>query len=243
MVCIKQLSASVEDKPIIHDFSLQIKSGEIHALMGPNGSGKSTLAHVLMGYPATVVTQGEIWFNQINMTSATPDVRARAGMFLAVQHPHAIPGVRISSLLKEAGRAVHASSFSLDVFLAEIKHYCALLALDQAILDRSIHDGFSGGERKKLEILQLLLLKPSFAVLDEIDSGLDIDALAIIGKAISYARTVQPHMTIFVITHYQRILSHIVPDYVHIMAYGRLVQSGSSSLAQTIEQRGYDGYY
>jgi Fe-S cluster assembly ATP-binding protein len=242
MLRIKQLSASVNDLPIIHDVSLDVGTGQVHAIMGPNGSGKSTLAQLLMGHPAYTITAGSLWFKDTDITSMTPDARARAGIFLALQNPYAIPGVRVRALLKEACRAVQGNAFCMTTFNDEITTLCALLLINQKELDRSINDGFSGGEKKKFELLQMLMLKPALAILDEIDSGLDVDALAIIGRGIAHARQHNPTMSIILITHYQRILEHIVPDQVHIVCQGRLAQSGDLSLVRMIESRGYDAY-
>ncbi|HEV2917135.1 MAG TPA: Fe-S cluster assembly ATPase SufC [Candidatus Babeliales bacterium] len=242
MLRVDTLSVTVDQKTILHSVSLRIELGKVHVIMGPNGSGKSTLAHVLMGYPAYTITNGQIWFNGTDITHSMPDVRACAGIFLAVQNPYSIPGVRISSLLKEASRALRPSSFCLQQFLQEIQDYCTLLSIDRAVLERSINEGFSGGEKKKLEILQMLVCKPSLVILDEIDSGLDIDALALIGKAISYARQQNSALSILVITHYQRILQYLIPDMVHIMSRGHIIDSGDLALVHTIEQRGYHEY-
>lgn len=242
MLRINAISVTIDQKPILHTISLDIQPSTVHAIMGPNGSGKSTLAQVVMGYPSYTITAGQILFNSIDITNSSPDTRARAGIFLALQNPYAIPGVRIAALLKEIARALRPDNFCLKRFMQEVQDYCALLSIDPTMLERSINDGFSGGEKKKLEMLQMLICKPSLAILDEIDSGLDVDALALIGNAIAFARQQNPSMSILVITHYQRILHYLIPDFVHIMIRGQIQESGDRSLVHTIEQRGFHGY-
>jgi Fe-S cluster assembly ATP-binding protein len=242
MLRIENLSVAVNTIPLLHDVSLSLEDGQTHAIMGPNGSGKSTLASSIMKHPAYTIISGSILFNGVDITTASTDVRARAGIFLVFQNPYAIPGVRIFALLKEACRAMRGVDFVLPEFVEEVHQYCALLAIDPALLERSINDGFSGGEKKKFELLQMLVCKPTLAILDEIDSGLDIDALACIGRAVAYARQRNPMLSIMLITHYQRILEYIVPDHVHILCDGRFVRSGDSSLVRAIEAEGYDAY-
>jgi Fe-S cluster assembly ATP-binding protein len=242
MLNINNLSVSINDTPLIHNLSFSIKPGSTHALMGPNGSGKSTLAHVLMGYPEYQITEGVITFNDVQINELTPDKRSHLGMFLAFQHPLALPGVRVRTFLYEIYRAHTQAPLPLLTFVEQLKEYCELLKIDVSFLERSLNDGFSGGEKKRFELLQMLVLKPTMVILDEIDSGLDIDGLKVVARALSYARTLQPTMSVLLITHYQRMLEHIVPDYVHVMIEGRLVESGDMHIVHALETRGYDAY-
>ena len=242
MLHITDLSVAIDGTSIIKKLTLSIPAGAVHAIMGPNGSGKSTLAHVLMGHPAYQVTGGSLFFDTQDITELSPDKRARAGLFLAFQHPYALPGVRVFTFLKEAHRAVTGADMPVIDFAAQLKAYCALLAIDESFLERSLNDGFSGGEKKRFELLQLLVLKPKLAVLDEIDSGLDIDALKAVAQALAYAQKENPSMSLLLITHYQRILEHVVPDRVHVLCDGRIAESGTMQLVRTIESRGYHAY-
>ena len=238
---INQLQVSVEDQPVVKGLDLSLGSGEIHALMGPNGSGKSTLAYALMGHPRYAITNGTVFFNNEEITSYTPDKRAKLGLFLSFQHPQEIPGVQVFTFLKEAKRALTGNEVAIDELYDELCAYMDLLHIDYSFAYRNLNDGFSGGEKKKFEMLQLLVLQPKIAILDEIDSGLDIDALKSVAEGIAYARNNNPHLSILIITHYQRILQYVHPDYVHVLIDGILVQSGNYQLAQHIEKQGYDG--
>ncbi len=238
MLGIKNYSALLQDKKLLNNISLAIASGSVHALMGPNGSGKSTLALSLMGHPAYAVT-GSVLLDGQEINTLPPHKRAQAGLFLSFQQPHEIPGVSLSSFLKASYEAVH-SSIDPKTLQQEVSAYLELLELDQSFYYRNLHEGFSGGEKKKLELLQLLLFKPKVALLDEIDSGLDVDALRVVAHALQVARKENPEMSVLLITHYQRILSYIQPDQVHLLMHGQLVQSGDHTLASTIEQSGYD---
>ena len=236
---IKQLTVSLEKKIIIRDVNIHLKQGSLHVLMGPNGSGKSTLALALMGYP-TYTVSGTILLNGIDITDLAMHKRAQAGLFITFQQPQEIPGVSIATFLKAAYEALH-EPISVDKLQQRAFFYMDLLAMDQALFYRNLHEGFSGGEKKKLELLQLLMFKPKVAILDEIDSGLDVDALAVVAEGIKQAQKENPEMSIVLITHYQRILAHMQPDVVHVLKDGRLIASGDITVAQQIDQLGYDG--
>ena len=236
---IRNLHATVEGKPILNGVTLSIAVGETHALMGPNGSGKSTLAHVIMGHPGYEVTEGEIWFAGRNLLELEPDERARLGVFLAFQYPVAIPGVTVTKFLKTAVDAIRgAGQVRAAEFMAQIREHLRLLEMDEAFLNRHLNDGFSGGEKKRVEILQMLMLRPKLAVLDETDSGLDIDALRVVAKGINHLRG--PTMASLVITHYERMLKLVEPDHLHIMIDGRVALSGGPALVHELEAKGYD---
>lgn len=241
MIQIKNLHAGVEGKSILNGFNLEIKPGEVHAIMGPNGSGKSTLASVLAGREQYEVTQGEVDFNGQDLLDLSPEDRAREGLFLAFQYPIELPGVGNSYFLKTALNAQrrHRGEEELDAyeFLKALKENMALLEMDAKYKNRFVNVGFSGGEKKRNEVLQLLMLNPKFAVLDETDSGLDIDALRIVAKGVNHLRD-QNH-SFLVITHYQRLLDYIVPDVIHVMVDGKIVRSGDKSLALELEEHGY----
>jgi Fe-S cluster assembly ATP-binding protein len=247
---IKDLRVSVEGKPILKGLNLEVKQGEIHALMGPNGSGKSTLAYSLMGHPKYEVEGGEVWFKGQNILELTPDERARLGLFLAFQYPTAIPGVSLANFLRTAVNAVRSGATNGngksqgDVPIAEFRKMLTekmeLLQMDKSFARRYLNDGFSGGEKKRAEILQMAMLEPEIAILDETDSGLDIDALRIVSEGVN--ALAGPHMGVLVITHYQRILNYIKPDFVHVMVNGQIVASGGAELAQQLEAEGYDRY-
>lgn len=241
---IRNLHVSVEGKPILKGVNLTVKQGEIHALMGPNGSGKSTLAYTLMGHPHYQVDAGQIIFKGIDLLELGPDERARLGLFLAFQYPVAVPGVSVANFLRSA---INARRKALDPedkgipipeFRKLLKEKMALLEMDPAFAGRYLNDGFSGGEKKRAEILQLAILQPEIAILDETDSGLDIDALRTVANGVN--ALAGPNLGILVITHYQRILNYIKPDFVHVMFQGRIVESGGSDLALELEEHGYD---
>jgi len=216
---------------------LDLEKGEVHAVMGPNGSGKSTLSNTLMGHPKYQVTQGEILFKGETLTSLKADQRARAGVFLAFQYPTAIPGVSVANFLRTAMKARFGEAFQPKEFRKELKAAMADLGIDESFATRHVNDGFSGGEKKRHEILQMRLLKPELALLDETDSGLDIDALRTVAEGINRLRG--PERGILLITHYQRILNYVEPDRVHVMIEGKIVQSGGKELAHTLEAKGY----
>jgi Fe-S cluster assembly ATP-binding protein len=241
MLTIRNLHVRVEGKPILRGIDLSVHAGEVHAIMGPNGSGKSTLAHVLAGREIFQVTAGEVTYKGRNLLAMTPEERAREGVFLAFQYPVEIPGVSNIYLLKAALNAVrkHRGEPQLDAmdFLARVKGQLKLMEMDQSLLYRSINEGFSGGEKKRNEILQMAVLEPKLAILDETDSGLDIDALKIVANGVSAMRS--PDRAIVLVTHYQRLLDYILPDYVHVLVQGRIAKSGGPELALELEQRGY----
>jgi len=241
---IKNLHVSIEDKEILKGFDLTIEQGKVHAIMGPNGTGKSTLAYTLMGHPNYTVTEGEIIFKGQNLLELEPDERSRLGIFLAFQYPVAIPGVTVANFLRTAINARRRSinpgdkGMPIPEFRKFLKEKMDLLKMDHAFAGRYLNDGFSGGEKKRAEILQMAALKPVIAILDETDSGLDIDALRIVAEGVNALSG--PELGVLVITHYQRLLNYIKPDYVHIMLGGRIVESGGPDLALHLEAQGYD---
>lgn len=241
MLEIKNLHAKSEDKDILRGVNLQVNVGEVHAIMGPNGSGKSTLAHVLAGREDYEVTQGEILYNGQNLLEMNIEQRAAAGLFLAYQYPIEIPGVSNKYFLKAAMNAVRKQHgqplIDTTSFLKLLKENMQLLGMDKSMMERSVNEGFSGGEKKRNEILQMAMLQPKLAVLDETDSGLDIDALRIVADGVNTLRG--PDRAIIVVTHYQRLLDYIVPDQVHVLAEGRIVRSGDRTLALELEDKGY----
>ncbi len=241
MLNIKNLTIALGDQIIVKNLNLSVQPGSVHAIMGPNGSGKSTLAATLMGDPRYTVTNGTAELNGVNILELAPDKRAQAGLFLAYQQPVELPGVRVFTFLKEAYNAVHKVKLDPKAFQEKLLAMMDVLNMDHAYAQRNVNEGFSGGEKKRLELLQLLLLQPQVAILDEIDSGLDIDALKLVAQALSYAREKNPQMIVVAITHYQRLLDHVKPDFVHIVQQGALVQSGTAALAHVLEQKGYDG--
>ena len=241
MLKIKNLHAKVADSEILRGINLTVNAGEVHAVMGPNGSGKSTLAHVLSGREGYEVTAGEVLYEGRNLLEMAPEERARDGIFLAFQYPVEIPGVNTTYFLKAALNAVrkHRGLEELDAmdFLALIKEKMKVVELDQDLLNRPVNEGFSGGEKKRNEIFQMAVLDPKLAILDETDSGLDIDALRIVANGVNALQSKERAMII--ITHYQRLLNYIVPDYVHVLFDGRIVKSGDKQLALELEERGY----
>jgi len=238
---IIDLHASAEEIPILNGVSLSIQAGEVHALMGPNGAGKSTLASVLMSSPAYEVTQGSIKLNGEDITTWSTDVRAKAGMFLAFQHPEAIGGVSVTQFLRQAMAArKDLSELSILEVRMEMMDWMDRLKMDPAFAERHLNDGFSGGERKRNEILQMALLDPTMAILDETDSGLDIDALQIVADGVATVRTNRPDMGVLVVTHYQRLLNELAPDHVHLLIEGRVVASGGPELALEVAKNGYE---
>lgn len=241
MLSIKNLHVSVAGKHILQGIDLQIMPGEVHAIMGPNGSGKSTLAHVLAGREGYDITEGEITYEGQNLLPLAPEERARKGIFLAFQYPVEIPGVNNTYFLKAAVNALrkHRGEPELDAmdFMQLMKTKIKLVGMNETLLKRAVNQGFSGGEKKRNEILQMALLEPRLAILDETDSGLDIDALKAVAEGVNRLRS--PERAIIVVTHYQRLLNYIVPDHVHVLAQGRVVKSGDRSLAEHLEEEGY----
>ena len=242
MLSIKNLHVSVEEKPILKGLNLEVKAGEIHAIMGPNGSGKSTLAHVLSGREGYSVESGSAHYKGLDLLDMAPEIRAREGMFLAFQYPIEIPGVNNTSFLKKALNEIrkHRGEEELDAidFLSLIKKQMKLVEMREDLLKRPVNQGFSGGEKKRNEILQMAVLNPLLAILDETDSGLDIDALRIVAGGVNKLRS--PENAFVVITHYQRLLDYIVPDFVHVLSDGQIIKSGTKDLALELEERGYD---
>ncbi len=236
---IKNLHAEIEGKPILRGLDLTIEKGEVHALMGPNGSGKSTLSNVLAGHPSYEVTEGEIWFQGENITEMEPDERAKLGIFLAFQYPTSIPGVSLGNFLLASVKAIRgADNVQLLPFRKELNAKMEELGISKDFAKRYVNEGFSGGEKKRCEILQMALLQPKLALLDETDSGLDIDALKIVAEGVN--RQMNPEMGALVITHYQRLLNHIKPHRVHVLVSGRIVESGGPEVALQLEEKGYD---
>ena len=234
---VENLHVSVEGTEILKGMSLTIHRGEIHVIMGRNGAGKSTLASVIMGHPAYEITEGSLYFMGTNLDDMSVFERARAGMFLSFQYPAVIPGVQVGTFLKKSVQSVRDEEVKARAFRKELNEAMEVLEMDKKVLSRYVNDGFSGGEKKRLEILQMLLLKPHLALLDETDSGLDIDALRIVAKGIN---TVAPEAGCLIITHYQRLLDHVKPDFVHVMINGAIVESGGPELALKLEQDGYE---
>ncbi len=235
---IQNLHVSTDDREILHGVDLSVAKGETHALMGPNGSGKSTLANTIMGNPAYQVTEGRILLNGEDVTEAEPDERARAGLFLAFQYPATIPGVSVANFLRTAVNAGRDEPIKVKDFGALLRENMELLKMDPAFNKRYLNEGFSGGEKKRAEILQLAMLRPQIAVLDETDSGLDIDALRVVSDGVNALRG--PDLGTLIITHYTRILRYVRPDFVHIMLDGRVVREGGAELADQLEEQGYD---
>ncbi|HSY04518.1 MAG TPA: Fe-S cluster assembly ATPase SufC [Steroidobacteraceae bacterium] len=242
MLSISNLSVSVADKQILDGLSLEVAAGEVHAIMGPNGSGKSTLAHVLAGRPGYQVTGGTVHYQGRDLLAMAPEERARAGLFLGFQYPVEIPGVNNVYLLKAAVNAVRRQQGLPEVdafeFLGLVREKMQLMRMDDSFLSRGVNEGFSGGEKKRNEILQMLVLEPRLAILDETDSGLDIDALKVVAAGVNSQR--DPQRSCVVVTHYQRLLEYVVPDFVHVLVRGRIARSGDRSLALELERRGYD---
>ncbi len=242
MLSIRNLHAGVEGREILRGIDLEVRAGEVHAVMGPNGSGKSTLAQVLAGHPGYVVTGGEVLYEGRNLLEMPAEERARAGLFLAFQYPVEIPGVANAEFLKAAVNAIreHRGLEPLDAmeFLTLLKEKMKLVDMDPSFMSRPLNEGFSGGEKKRNEILQMAVLEPRLAILDETDSGLDIDALRTVAAGINGLR--RPDNATILVTHYQRLLGYVIPDRVHVLSNGRIVKSGDKALAQELEARGYE---
>jgi Fe-S cluster assembly ATP-binding protein len=242
MLSIRNLAASVDGKPILKGLSLEVGAGEVHAIMGPNGSGKSTLAHVLAGRPGYEITSGTVSYEGRDLLALAPEERARAGVFLGFQYPVEIPGVNNVYLLKASLNAARKQHGLAEVdafeFLTLVRDKMKLMRIDDSFLSRGVNEGFSGGEKKRNEILQMLVLEPKLAILDETDSGLDIDALKVVAAGVNSLRS--PERACVLVTHYQRLLEYVVPDFVHVLVDGRIARSGDRTLALELEKRGYD---
>ena len=241
MLQVKNLKVRVEDREILKGINLTVNTGEVHAIMGPNGSGKSTLARALSGHPGYEITEGEVIYNGQDLLDMDPDERARAGVFMAFQYPVEIPGVNNAYFLKAALNAKRKQQGldELDAidFMKVVKEKLKVLHIDDSMLQRSVNEGFSGGEKKRNEIFHMAVLEPTVAILDETDSGLDIDALRVVSEGVNKMRS--PERAFIVVTHYQRLLNYIVPDFVHVLSDGRLVKSGGRELALELEEKGY----
>jgi Fe-S cluster assembly ATP-binding protein len=236
---IRELKARIKEKPILNGIDLTLRTGQVHALMGPNGSGKSTLANVLLGHPGYEVTGGSVLLDGQELLGLTPADRSRLGLFLAFQYPVEIAGVSVAKFLKRVLEVRSGGSGpSVTGFIKELREAMDFMEMDQDFVNRSLNHGFSGGEKKRMEVLQMLVVKPSIAILDETDSGLDIDALKVVAKGVNRLRG--ESFGALIITHYQRILNHIRPDFVHIMVRGRIAASGGQELVQALEEKGYD---
>jgi Fe-S cluster assembly ATP-binding protein len=243
MLQVKNLKVRVEDREILKGINLTVNTGEVHAIMGPNGSGKSTLARALSGHPGYEVTEGQVLYNGKDLLDMDPDERARAGVFMAFQYPVEIPGVNNAYFLKAAlnAKRKQAGLDELDAidFMKVVKEKLKVLHIDDSMLMRSVNEGFSGGEKKRNEIFHMAVLEPALAVLDETDSGLDIDALRVVADGVNAMRS--PDRSFIVVTHYQRLLNYIVPDFVHVLSDGKIVRSGGRELALELEEKGYAG--
>jgi len=237
---IRDLHVRTEDREILHGVNLEVSRGEVHALMGPNGSGKSTLANTLLGHPSYEITEGTITFKGEDISSAEPHERAKAGLFLAFQYPVAIPGVSVANFLRMAINAKREEPINVKEFRGELQHAIELLDVDRTFTSRHLNDGFSGGEKKRAEILQMAMLAPDVAILDETDSGLDIDALRTVAEGVQRLHDEQG-LGALIITHYQRILHYVAPQFVHVMMDGRIVLEGGIELVERLEREGYEG--
>jgi Fe-S cluster assembly ATP-binding protein len=236
---VRDLHATVEGKEILRGIDLTVRQGEIHALMGPNGSGKSTLSNVIMGRPGYEITQGSVVLNGEDITTITPDERAKRGLFLAMQYPTEIPGVSVVNFLRTAYQATKGEQISALAFRKHMKEQMDRLGIEDAMVQRYVNQGFSGGEKKRNEVLQLAVLEPQIALLDETDSGLDIDSLKLVAESVN--QLVGPELGVLIITHYQRMLNYITPEHVHVMMKGRIVKSGGPETAFELEEKGYEG--
>jgi Fe-S cluster assembly ATP-binding protein len=242
LLLVEDLHASTEDAEILKGINLEVRAGELHAIMGPNGSGKSTFANVLLGNPGYTVTQGRILFKGDDVTHLPSDARAKLGMFLAFQYPEEIPGVPLSQFLRQASAARKDSEVSVLEIRVKIREWLTRLGMDLGFAERHLNDGFSGGEKKRNEILQMALLEPEIAILDETDSGLDIDGLRVVAKGVEEVRRIRPDLGVVIVTHYRRILDELAPDRVHVLVDGRIVESGGDELASRLEREGYESW-
>jgi Fe-S cluster assembly ATP-binding protein len=236
---VKGLRAAVGDREILRGIDLTVQQGQIHALMGPNGSGKSTLSNVIMGRPGYRILEGSILFNGEDLTTLPPDLRAKRGLFLAMQYPTEVPGVSVVNFLRTAYQAIKGEQISALAFRKHMKTQMDRLGIEDAMVQRYVNQGFSGGEKKRNEVLQLAVLEPSLAILDETDSGLDIDSLKLVAESVN--ELAGPELGVLIITHYQRMLNYITPGFVHVMMQGRIVKSGGPELAHELEDKGYEG--
>ncbi|MDA3862008.1 MAG: Fe-S cluster assembly ATPase SufC [Melioribacteraceae bacterium] len=242
MITIKNLKAKIDNKEILRGLDLQVNAGEVHAIMGPNGSGKSTLANVLTGHDSYEVSGGEVIFNEKNLLNLAPEDRAREGLFLGFQYPVEIPGVSNATFLQTAINEIRKYKNEEEItpkeFLAKMREKAKVVGMDSSLISRAVNTGFSGGEKKKNEIFQLLMLDPKLAILDETDSGLDIDALRIVSQGVNEYKN--ENNAVILVTHYQRLLDYIVPDFIHVLYNGKIVKSGGKELALELEEKGYD---
>jgi Fe-S cluster assembly ATP-binding protein len=236
---VRGLRAAVADREILRGIDLTVQQGQIHALMGPNGSGKSTLSNVIMGRPGYRITAGQVLFNGEDISALTPDQRAKRGLFLAMQYPTEVPGVSVVNFLRTAYQATKGEQISAMAFRKHMKSQMDRLGIEDAMVQRYVNHGFSGGEKKRNEVLQLAVLEPQLAILDETDSGLDIDSLKLVAESVN--ELAGPDLGILIITHYQRMLNYITPGFVHVMMQGRIVKSGGAELAHELEEKGYEG--
>lgn len=239
MLIVSNLSVAISEIALLDSVSLSLQPGQVHICMGPNGSGKSSLAYALMGHPKYQITQGLIELNGVDVTHDTPDKRARSGMFLSLQQPYEIPGVTLGSLLKESFYAIYGPD-ELDLYLDRLTQGLKLLKMNGDFLQRGVHQGLSGGEKKRCEMLQLLVLQPKIAILDEIDSGLDVDALKLVGTALQIFKKMSPNSSLFLITHYSHVAQMVIPDVVHVLQRGTIVKTGGNELISEIERYGYE---
>jgi Fe-S cluster assembly ATP-binding protein len=237
---IKNLQVEVESKLVLKGVSLEIKPGEIHALMGRNGTGKTSLSYALMGHPKYKIVEGDIRWNGESILGLSPEERARLGIFLLFQSPVSIPGVPFNQFIRASVRAVKGDELSAKALRKQIEEELKNLEIPEQMMSRSVHEGFSGGERKRMEVLQMRLLKPLFSILDEPDSGLDVDALRLVAREIERFRS--DERSFLIVTHYQRLLNHVKPDHVHVFSHGRIVKSGDASLAKWVEEKGYESF-
>ena len=242
LLLIEDLHATADGIEILRGIDLVVGPGELHAIMGPNGSGKSTLANVLLGNPGYVVTSGRVLYQGVDVTYLAPDARAKAGMFLAFQYPEEIPGVPIAQLLRQAAASRRDVEVSVLEIRVQLREWLERLGMDPTFADRHLNDGFSGGEKKRNEILQMAILQPELAILDETDSGLDIDGLRIVARGLEEVRRVQPELGVVIVTHYRRILDELSPDAIHVLVDGRIVESGGPELAGRLENEGYEAW-
>jgi Fe-S cluster assembly ATP-binding protein len=242
LLVVEDLHAAADGVEILRGIDLVVGHGELHAIMGPNGSGKSTLANVLLGNPGYTVTSGRVLYNGEDVTHLPTDARAKAGMFLAFQYPEEIPGVPIAQFLRQAAATRRQTEVSVLEIRVQLREWLDRLGMDPAFAERHLNDGFSGGEKKRNEILQMAILQPQLAILDETDSGLDIDGLRIVARGVEEVRRVQPELGVVIVTHYQRILDELSPDEIHVLVNGRIVESGGPELAGRLEVEGYEAW-